>query len=146
MIQRIQTLFLFLVLALGVALFFFPVFVVKTTAGSVVHQVPYMIEGSRLTCIVVALSGLIALISIFLYKDRRKQLLLCRLNLLFIIAAVGLILQASDPSSMTKTAVTVTVEYCFAVCFAPLQIIFNLLAWRYIKKDDELVRSAERLR
>jgi hypothetical protein len=146
MIQRIQTLFLLFVVALAAALFSLPVFVTSTTStAKVVSAVPHMIQSDLLTSIVVALSGLTAFISIFLYRNRQRQTLLCRLNLLFILAALGLILQASDTSSLPRS-VQVSVSYSLAVCFPVAQIVFNWLALRFIKKDDDLVRSAERLR
>ena len=148
MIQRIQTLFLLLVAALAASLFFMPVFITKTTSAALpVQAVPFTIQSTLWTSIVVALSGLVALVSIFLYRKRQRQMLFCRLNMLFIIAAIGLILQASDTSSLPNPASQhVTIEYSFAVYFPLLQIIFDWLALRFIKKDEDLVRSADRLR
>ena len=148
MIQRIQTLFLLLVAALAASLFFMPVFITKTTSAALpVQAVPFTIQSTLWTSIVVALSGLVALVSIFLYRKRQRQMLFCRLNMLFIIAAIGLILQASDTSSLPNPASQhVTIEYSFAVYFPLLQIIFDWLALRFIKKDEDPVRSADRLR
>lgn len=148
MIQRIQSLFLLLIAVLSAALFFFPSFIVRTTvSASSVQEVPYLIQSNILASAAAALSGLLALVTIFLYSNRQRQMMLCRLNMLLIIGTVGLILQASDTSSLDKvTASQTSVQYSFAVYMPLVQIILDLLALRFIKKDDDLVRSADRLR
>jgi hypothetical protein len=147
MIQRIQSIFLLLIVALSAALFYFPVFIATTTtANFTMREAPFAIQSNVLISLTVVISGLIAFVTIFIYKKRQRQMMLCRLNMLFIIASLGLMLQASDMSSLPLSKDIVTIHYLFAIYFPIAQIAFNWLAIRYIKKDDDLVRSADRLR
>jgi peptidoglycan/LPS O-acetylase OafA/YrhL len=85
-----------------------------------------------------ALSSLLLLISIFRYQDRQAQIRMTYIGILLIfveILAVVLLAQ-SGPSPNPQPAFALPV----------LAIIMAWLAVRYIRKDDELVRSVDRIR
>lgn len=145
MIQRIQSVFLLLVAGLSAALFFTPIFSMRFS-GAAAAEVPYTIQSGVFASLTVVISAAIALVAIFLYRTRQRQMMVCRLNLLFIIASIGLILQASDTSALVKAGEQVVIEYHYGVYLPIVQILLTLLAIRFIKKDDDLVRSADRLR
>lgn len=154
MIQRIQTLFLLAVAISVTFLMFIPI------ANVVVEQNIWQLSAFQFNDaagnslgfvpigIVAILVILVALISIFLYKNRGLQIKLSKLNLLLIsILLVGCVFFSEiiiDKDDLVFS--TATVNYQFAVALPIIALIFNYLAIHFIKKDDKLVRSADRLR
>ncbi len=83
-------------------------------------------------------AGLGALISIFLYKDRKTQLRLVLVTLLVSLANIALYIL--EIKNFENGSFTLTSIFVFAV---PL---FLLLAIRGIYKDQRLIKSLDRLR
>lgn len=89
----------------------------------------------------VVLAGLINIVNIFNFRNRKLQV---RIILLNIILILGLSFWLSKIITSIPNVNAVNVEIGIAV---PLvAIIFNLLAMRGIKKDEKLIKSADRLR
>lgn len=86
-----------------------------------------------------------ALYAIFQYRRRSVQLLLCSLNLLLIVATIG---AAFLYSNRADQMLNVKMEGHFLTGFylPTLALMLNLLASRYIRADERLVRSQDRLR
>ncbi len=83
---------------------------------------------------------MIAFFAIFDYKNRRRQMLLCRVGqLLLLIWGVVYAL-------MVYTETTSSVRVQFGLCLPIVSLILFQLAYKGIKHDDDLVRSADRLR
>lgn len=154
MIQRIQSLFLLAVTILVSTLVFLPI------ANIAVEQNVWQLSafkfsdelGNSLGFVpigfIAILVGLLALATIFLFKNRSLQIKLSKLNLLLIslllVACVfftEIIIDKDSP--VFKDAI---INYQFAVALPVLALICNYLAVHFIKKDDKLVRSADRLR
>lgn len=151
MIQRIQSVYLFLVVLLSIAMLFVPLaeYSLKEIQP---NKVQFTLLGFHsqasntlvLPALMVDLAiGLIALITIFLYKKRKLQMKLCILNVLLTLALVALI--AYYVYNFNGYYVS-NQDYLFGICLPVLMIIFLLLGRKAIKKDDELVRAADRLR
>ena len=90
------------------------------------------------------LAGLLAIISIFLFNNRKLQLRLIIFafiaNLLGVVLAIVFYMQNSQ--DIGETIVNDGVGM-----YLPLaSFILLLLAYRYINKDENLVRSMDRLR
>ena len=156
MIQRIQSIFLLIVVILSAVLFFVPV---AELAGINVLYVQSIIKvcdtaeaGSCInpTYYIAALNGLvglIALITIFLFTNRKRQMLLGNLNMLLIIAMIVLVFYTIDKNTGSiKSGVELMAVYKIGAYLPVLMLIFTFLANRFIKKDEELVRSADRIR
>jgi hypothetical protein len=95
-----------------------------------------------LTLALILIAAL-ALITIFLYKNRKQQLILAKL---LIGLVVILILIACYYAYMIITKYTVTIVPGFKIVLPPVMLIFSILAHRGISKDDKLVKSYDRLR
>lgn len=82
-------------------------------------------------------------VTIFLFKNRRLQMRLCILIifLLIVLETVGLYMVYHIKSDMNPIFYRK-----IAIIFPILGIVFTYLAFRGIKKDDQLVKSYERLR
>jgi amino acid permease len=156
MIQRIQTLFLFLVFATSLAAFFFPI---ANFLSSPVYTIELGVFGIKefadydmtwpntiLLPVVLGLTGLIAFITIFLYKRRKAQVRLIRFDLLLNIIYLALIFFYYVPELETLTQTNADYISEPGIYLPIVSVVFLILASRFIKKDEKLIRSADRLR
>lgn len=93
--------------------------------------------------IIAIIIPVLSLIIIFLYKNRILQIKLTKIllgfELIFILATIVISL-----SLIKQLDITLNSWY---KCLIPLfQLIFSVLALRSIRKDDELVKSYDRIR
>lgn len=155
MLQRIQSLFLLAVTMSVTILMFFPI--ANVMVGENIWQLSAFqfsdITGNDLggfvpIGIIAILVGVVALVTICLFKNRGLQMKLSKLNLLLIslllVACVfftEIMIDKDNP--IFEGAV---VQYQLAVALPIIALIFNYLAIRFIKKDEDLIRSADRLR
>ena len=95
--------------------------------------------------VLAAASAAVAVFEIFQFRNRMKQLLLGSVNLLLITATLG---AAFYFTSQGEQALNVKLEgKALAGFYLPtLALVLNLLANRFIRRDEQLVRSADRLR
>ncbi|MDT8394474.1 MAG: DUF4293 domain-containing protein [Bacteroidales bacterium] len=156
MIQRIQTLFLFIVFVLCLAAFFFPianffsspVYTIELSVLGIKEYTDYNMTwpNTILLPVVLGLTGLIAFATIFLYKNRRVQVRLIRFDLLLNIIYLALIFFYYVPALETLTLTSAEYITEPGIYFPLFSTVFLILANRFITKDDKLVRSANRLR
>lgn len=143
MIQRIQTIFLLDVIIVFVLLMFLPVYQVTlaTTAGTMVSGYLLFIP---LLLIPMAIISLLALVTIFSYKNRPRQIKMCRIGLILslLISVNAMIFPQFFVHGVNREYLQVASgAYLF-----PLNIVFFALAAFFIKKDENLVKAADRLR
>jgi len=141
MIQRIQSVYLFIAAIVALLLLFLPLGVVQTSLeGQEMAIRDYVLAREVLALMIVGLVMVsLALGAIFLYGNRAFQARVGWTALLSGLVFIGLFLlaHASELSSF-KPAVG---------CFLPLvYLIVVVLAIRGIRSDDKLVRSADRFR
>ena len=157
MIQRIQTVFLIVVLLLGVLFSFFPILEFIGYENSYVMNAYKTVEITNATNVISknmgvgVLQGLIVLVAlciIFLYKKRQLQLKLAKLNILLIALQIAAIVMYIDTvkSAIEPNANDVVVNFKIGAIIPVVTIILTYLAIHFIKKDDDLVRAADRLR
>ncbi len=155
MIQRIQSVWFFFATACIFSLFLFPYLQVLNPDGSAslvkVMGVYQNIAGQQVQTqaflgltIATVILALIPFITIFLYKDRKKQVMLSYLAIAMVIAFSFWLIQ-------TAKGVLGPVElraenYGIGTLLPSITILFLILAIRGIKKDDKLIKSADRLR
>ena len=155
MIQRIQSLFLFIVFATSLAAFFFPIasfwgdlYVVKLGVLGVEEPIKYGVlwPDTLYLTIVLDLVSVMAFVTIFLYKRRKVQIKLIRFNLLLNIVYLALIFFYYVPEleSLTMTDADYIREP--GIYLPIVSVVFLVLANRFIMKDEKLIRSADRLR
>jgi hypothetical protein len=149
MIQRIQSVLLFDIVILSVLTLFFPF--VQYQSGDTVLAMSLMPQSiapgiSQLVYIPSALNIIVPLFSLYVisqYKDRPKQAKLARVLLLLILALLTAMLAINfhegEQTGWTKT-------YLWPSFLPIASAISAFLAARFIKKDEELVRSADRIR
>lgn len=161
MIQRIQTIFLFGVFAIMIATLFLPFWqeanletreIVNINAFDLVYLENSELTGDRIIetkptwyiSILAILAAGTALFSIFQFKNRLTQIKLGALNSLFMVGEVGLIYYFSTKAE----PIIPDHQGSFLVGFfiITIALLFNSLANRFIRKDDRLVKSADRIR
>lgn len=146
MIQRIQSIFLFLAAVAAFSLFVFPFATTdRAVADSAIFADQlYTIQDNVALLALFAIAGGLAFVSIFLFNNRKTQLLVGRLavvaNLIGLVLAIILFLNDRQTLGSADPADGVGLFLPFVF------LIFGVLALRYINKDEKLVRSMDRLR
>lgn len=134
MIQRIQSLYLSLTsLVLGLSLFFYPNRLLYTTV-----EVNACENLGLLLILVLIAVGPMAVV--FLYKNRQLQFVLNRLLILMLM-----ILWALHGIAYVKLDMSATDQVAPMVGYL-LSIFLLVLANKAIKRDEDLVRAADRIR
>lgn len=152
MIQRIQSLWLFLASATLIAVLFLPVgkFVMphglyECTAFKMTQagDVPPMNLPVWLIGLISILAGFISFLAIFLFKKRSLQIRLTWVAFIFkAILATGLV----SLFMYFKYVQDSWIGYGLAVLMPFFGLILDFLAIKGIKKDDALVKSLDRIR
>ena len=86
-------------------------------------------------------SGLIALVSIFQFKNRKLQFVLGRIIILINLFLLGILIYVS-----LSLPGEVSSEKGIGMFIPIIVILFSFLANKAIKKDEDLVKSVDRLR
>jgi len=143
MIQRIQSIYLLLILILSSLLFFFP-FQTNIIGFSEIKDIQLSLLNTSNTYLFIAsVINLIVIINtattILMYKRRPLQILLCHIiSVNIIVLTVFMYIGSSQIEGLP----TYKLPYIIPI----LNIILAQLARYYIKKDEELVKSANRIR
>jgi len=137
MIQRIQTIYLLLAFVLtGILPFFIPLWTM--TDGSA-----YFFMQNQVYVVALGLSTTLSLLSIVSYKKRQNQFVIDRLNIILNLILLGLFVYRS----LNLSGETITVSEKGIGMFLPIvAIVLLVLANKAIKKDEDLVKSVDRLR
>ncbi len=136
MIQRIQTVYLILAAGASAGLIF--IFHLWTNASeeAIYAKDDLLYFGMFLG------SAILSLISIFNYKNRKFQFVLGRLNIILNFILLGifvyLLLMPPGESHISEKGVGIFIPI--------LSIVLLVLANKAIKKDEDLVKSVDRLR
>ncbi len=156
MIQRVQSIYLFLVFILISITVFLPVigfqagdqvFFMSIFRFDGVENISFVEKLPNIwpLPILSAILGITSLLSLFRYHNRRQQLMLNMFNLLINFGLLISILFYAD--FIAKFAeVNDKVEYQIAAYFPIITVALIILANRNIRKDDNLVKESDRLR
>jgi hypothetical protein len=137
MIQRIQTIYLtFAFVITGVLPFLFPLWTMNDGKE-------YFFMQSQIYVILFGLSTSLTVLSIVTYKKRQNQFVMGRLNMILNLILLGLFVYRS----LNISGETVLVSEKGIGMFLPIiAIVLLVLANKAIKKDEDLVKSVDRLR
>ncbi len=155
MIQRIQSVFLFLATLVLLGLYVFPL-VTNVNIDGIISNVNIMgiyqqlPDGKHYTTEFTALkfvAGLVALLPaviIFLYKNRKQQIALCYSAILVIIGYSFWMAQTVKAAGGGIQASLSNMG--IGMFLSSIAVLLIVLALRAIRRDEKLVRSADRLR
>ena len=150
MIQRIQSIFLLLASLLLLCLLV-PGVSLATADASQSSLLPeflkdgiFNLQDSQLLLILVLVSGIIALVSIFLYKNRKTQMQVVALMMIIslAVAVIAFYLYYHNTENVKQGIAHLDIGMAGPI----LSIVFGSLANRSIRKDEKLVKSMDRLR
>jgi len=155
MIQRLQSIFLFLSFAAGAAALFLPVahfykgftFPVDLNQLLQTDNIPFLVSGG-----LIKLAAFLSLIGIFLFKKRKRQINIVRVAQFLLLALLIYGIYLFYPFTNTHTTLKgwpLVDNYLtrhFAIFLPFVMYFFNAAAIQYIKSDEKLVRSMDRLR
>jgi hypothetical protein len=152
--QRIQTVFLLIAIVSLITAIFLPIWVYQDASGQnhELYAVHYTIKKDgvptttyfpyAVTAILLAAACTIALIAIRKFKDRVLQMKLGALNSLFMAGAIASAVIFSNQLVKTFQGG----QYGLGLWLPGVAVICNLVANRFIRRDEKLVRDSDRLR
>lgn len=150
MIQRIQTIYLLLVTGLLVASMCLPMghFVkLNLVPGYTFQPLGLEIEGTFYSTWgifgILLLSAIIALATIFLYKNRVLQI---RMSIFNSVLLLGYYAAFLTFMFVLKKDLSASFQVAWSLCLPLIAIILNVLAIRAIGRDEVIVKAADRLR
>jgi len=136
MIQRVQSLYLLVAILLnGVLSFYLPLWITSENVEIFALSQPVAIS-------LFSLSVLLSFIALFSFKKRKRQFVLGRINIIlnFVLVGVFAYWTLSLPGEMDIS------EKGIGMLLPIISIVFIALANKAIKKDEDLVKSVDRLR
>jgi glucan phosphoethanolaminetransferase (alkaline phosphatase superfamily) len=152
MIQRIQTVFFALVVIFqilfalsNIAYFIQSDETIYYTLYKVVNANGEVLKTQLLGGILNGISILLTVVIIFMYKKRSVQVKLGQLNLLLLASVIAVVFFDLDDYAKSFGENTEP-NYSFFMILPLLSLIANYLGIHFVKKDEELVRAADRLR
>jgi len=148
MIQRIQTVFLFICGIALAALVFFPLLSITPSQAPGLYEDGLLFTSEDLIALVlVVLAALLSLVAIFLYKNlnMQKNLILISILGLFAGALAGAIAFAPATQAIVNSSqARFTLQ--LGIFMPLLGLICLILAYRYVVKDQKIIKSMDRLR
>lgn len=157
MLQRVQSIWFFLSAVMVLLLFLFPFMQFADAAGlayarkvsGLYGQVDGQIsqlESSWLLTIYTAVVGIFPIYIISQFKDRKKQIMLSLIAMLLVVM-LGVWLYFMINQTLTLHQLTFsTSQLGLGVILLPIAIVFLFMGQAGVKKDEKLIRSADRLR
>ncbi|MEX0724226.1 MAG: DUF4293 family protein [Gracilimonas sp.] len=135
MIQRIQTVFLILAILLNLAVYFTPIY------EKAMNDPQQWIGIGMASSLLIAM--VLNVVCIFLYNNRRNQIVWVKRAALIQVIGFGFCVGVLFSLGGIGTYLWDEALGTGLVFFG---LIFQILTMRYIRKDDELVRSMDRIR
>jgi Domain of unknown function (DUF4293) len=156
MIQRKQSLYLFLAIGLVVVGGFTPLYIgtscdssLLVSAFATTLTTPSGVQpiNSLFLGVNISMVAALTLFSIFKYSNRKLQMRLCLVNLFLIVATLSsmytlVVVPAQNTIKTIDFSGNLSIGFYTIVAAIPLY----LLSFYYINKDEQLVKSIDRLR
>jgi hypothetical protein len=151
MIQRKQSLFLIALAFLGIILLFLPTHRVQTNTGITdVCLVPINNEhltstAGHLTAVALNFVGIVlAFVALLIFKRRQLQIKLCY-GLMIIWLILTMLISFASFVVPSETVIAVQPSYV-GIIVGVGGMLCSYLAARFVKRDIELIKSADRIR
>ncbi|MBO4985683.1 MAG: DUF4293 domain-containing protein [Bacteroides sp.] len=152
MIQRIQSVYLFIVTVLLVMALCMPVGQFIAADGVTIHTFKplgiTLADGSSVSTWgmfgILLLNALIALCTIFLYRNRMLQVRMTVFNIILLLGYY--VVFGAFLFALKSELVGTDFQIGWALCLPAICIILNYLAFRAIYRDEIMVKAADRLR
>lgn len=153
MIQRIQSLYLVIAALLLTLVLFYPIFIFITSDNEIYHFFHYglikldvestlVIYNNYALSVLLIITLVLIILTLFDFRNRIRQIKSCKLTIFFLFAILLIQLWLFFKLLHDFENFQLTFQsFC-----VPLSIILIWLAQKAINKDEQLVRSADRIR
>jgi magnesium-transporting ATPase (P-type) len=136
MLQRIQTIYLLCAAGVSAGLIYvFELWISSNNIKVFADDVNYVFAA-------FLVSAFLSIVAIFRYKNRKSQFMLGRLNIILNFFLLGFFVY----QSLNISGETAVSEKGIGMLLPIISIVFLALANKAIKKDEDLVKSVDRLR
>ncbi|MBL7718565.1 MAG: DUF4293 domain-containing protein [Flavipsychrobacter sp.] len=144
MIQRIQSLWLLVAALVNAGVFYFPLYRGHVDNAGV-DTLMYLEVGQRMPLLLAALvMTILPAVAIFLYGNRKRQK---RIVLVSFVAAISFItVGMMYVTRFISESGIANDSYWIGMVLPFISIVFLVLAFMGIRKDEKLVKSLDRLR
>ncbi len=156
MIQRIQTIYLFVAAIMMGLMFLFPLSEILMPDNSIFIVDFYEISQEKTNTeavnaeVLLPLSVLLSVITlsiflnIFFFRSRKIQMKVCIYNIVMMLGLIFLVYYYTEQvAEIHKPA---TVNYTFPMIFPIISSVLTFLAYKGIRNDEQVVRSLDRIR
>ena len=141
MIQRIQSIWLFLAALVMASIFYLPTYSFSGTSAA-----SLTIGNDFIAIILASISIILSLVTIFRFKNRKGQTGLTWINILVCIALQAwLFVRINNETSKPEMA-NIAGHYWIGLFVPLITLVLLFLARGGIRKDEKLVKSLDRLR
>lgn len=159
MIQRVQSLYLLGISLLAILLITANIELSNGKANQADKVINYSIGASSITIssdtsiqqanltsiISFSAMAVCAFFIILLYKNLKRQLVFTQINFVLIMVFISIAFYSTTQATANFTSIS-DQHYTIGLYLTILALIFNFLAYRGIKRDIDLIGSADRLR
>lgn len=155
MIQRVQTIYLLLSITVCAVLLYFPMGIIVGESdltyfinGFAGTDQSEMIEYNYPLIVIFGSILLLQAMAIFDFKNRKRQVIFVQISLVLLVALVVGIMMLPDFTGLPvpQSEEEVVLDLTWNIFLIVIPWILTYLAIRAIKKDDALIRSADRMR
>jgi len=145
MIQRIQTIFLLLAAACFAILFITPMATSDKPTAQFLSDKVYTVQDHIALLGLTILGATIAIVTIFLYNNRKLQIKLGYgiMLMAIVLSLMSFLFLTNDTVNQDTTA---QIHDQWGMFIPLVSVLLAVLANHYIRKDDQLVKSMDRLR
>ncbi|MEX2595466.1 MAG: DUF4293 family protein [Salibacteraceae bacterium] len=150
MIQRIQTLYLLIALILNLLTYFYHWVIYKADNAEITYGIAGLSTQETsisLLVVFISMNVSIILLSILQFKNRKRQMNSVRASMMLAILLCALFgIRHYQNIQLFQMEESLEISYQFPVFVPIISLVFLWLALNGIKKDEDLVRSIDRLR
>lgn len=145
MIQRIQSVWLFLAALISAGLFYFGVYKADTVLNGVTVTEHLKATNHYPLLLIALVTIILPLVAIFMFKNRKRQI---SMAVIAIISNISFLAVAIMKVGNINNQVPVPVDgtYLPGAVLPVVSMVFLMLAISGIRKDEKLVKSVDRLR
>lgn len=142
MIQRIQSIWLFVAALLNALVFGVDLYRWEALSGGVIAPLPLRVGDHYPSLILVVTMTVLPIITIFMFKQRKRQMAMSAMSLVATGAFITMTLNRVGHLQVPQA----TGSYWIGSVLPLVADVFLILAILAIRKDDRLVKSMDRLR
>ncbi len=142
MIQRKQSIWLFIAALLNAGVFYFDLYRYHAIVNGIDTPAQIRVSDHFPTLLIALVMTMLPLVTIFMFRNRKRQI---TMSVFAIISIAGFITMALQRTK-NLNSVPASDSYWIGSVLPVVAIVFLFMAILGIRKDDKLVKSTDRLR